>query len=323
MTSGAFRIGTRRSRLASWQAEWVAAALRAAHPGLAVEVIGIETLGDRDKSTALAGLGRTGVFTKEIEDALQGGRCDLAVHSFKDLATRLPAGLIVGAVPERADPRDALVSRRAVRFDELPRGALVGTSSLRRRALLLLRRPDLRVTELRGNVPTRLRAAGIDLADGRVPAGPPLDATLMALAGLARLGFHDHASEILDPAFFPPAPAQGALALQIRATDERAASLIAPLDHGPTRRAVAAERAFLATLEGGCHVPVGALAEVRGDDVRLAGMVVAPDGSRAVEGELTGRDAETVGRMLASDLKRRGAGELLASLAAVSSECGS
>jgi hydroxymethylbilane synthase len=316
MTAGAFRIGTRRSRLARWQADWVAGALRAAHPGLAVEVIGLETLGDRDKSTSLAGLGRVGVFTKEIEDALLHGRCDLAVHSFKDLATRMPDGLVLGAVPKRADPRDALVSRPGLGFDGLPPGALVGTSSLRRRSLLLLRRPDLRVVGLRGNVPTRLRAAGIDIADGRAPEGPPLDATVMALAGLARLGFEGHAGEVLEPAFFPPAPAQGALALQIRAGDDRARELVAVLDHEPSRRAVTAERTFLATLEGGCHVPVGALAEVRGVEVRLFGMVVEPDGSRAVEGELAGADPAELGRGLAMELKRRGADGILSRLAA-------
>jgi hydroxymethylbilane synthase len=322
MTARTFRVGTRRSRLARWQAEWVAGALRAAHPGLSVEIVGLETLGDRDKSTSLAGLGRPGVFTKEIEEALLDGRCDLAVHSFKDLATRLPEGLTVGAVPERADPRDALVSRRGGSLADLEPGALVGTSSLRRRALLLLRRPDLRVVPLRGNVPTRLRAAGIDLEDGREPAGPPLDATLMALAGLERLGLDRHASEALDPAFFPPAPAQGALALQIRSGDGHAGRLVAVLDHGATHRAVAAERAFLATLEGGCHVPVGALAVAWDTGVRLSGVIVEPDGSGVVEGERSGRDAEQVGRELALELKRRGADGILARLAAASPECG-
>lgn len=316
MSARVLRIGTRRSRLARWQAEWVAERLRAARPGIEIEVVGIETLGDRDKSTALAGLGRAGVFTKEIEEALLDGRCDLAVHSFKDLATAMPAGLIVGAVPERADPRDALISRGGSPLRDLEPGALVGTSSLRRRALLLYRRPDLRVRDLRGNVPTRLRAVGIDIDEGRDPQGPPLDATVMAMAGLIRLGHRDHAGEVLDPGFFPPAPAQGALAVQIREDDRELAVLAGLIDHRLSRLAVTAERAFLETMEGGCRAPIGALAEVAGGEVRLAGMLLSSDGCRAVAGERSGIDPAPVGRELALELKAGGGEEILACLAA-------
>jgi len=260
------------------------------------------------------------VFTKEIEEALLDGRCDLAVHSFKDLATAMPAGLIVGAVPERADPRDVLVSRRGSLFRDLEPGALVGTSSPRRRALLLHLRPDLRVRDLRGNVPTRLRAVGVDIDEGRDPRDPPLDAAVMALAGLQRLGFQRHAGEILAPDRFPPAPAQGALAVQIREDDARTGELAALIDHRPSRRAVTAERALLAAMEGGCHLPLGALAEIRGDDLRLFGMIVSPDGGRAVAGVRGGPDPLEVGQGLASELKRNGADEILARLATCATE---
>jgi hydroxymethylbilane synthase len=308
------RIGTRRSRLALWQTEWVAAELRALHPGLEVDIVPVQTLGDRDKATSLAGLGQVGVFTKEIEEALLDDRCDLAVHSYKDLATRLPDGLVLGAVPRRADPRDVLVSRSGRALDDLEPGSVVGTSSIRRRALLLNQRPDLRVAELRGNVPTRLRAVGVALDDGRAPSGERLDATLMALAGLVRLGLDRFATQILPVDRFLPAPAQGALALQIRGDDPEVAALLAPLDHPSTRRATAAERAFLAAMEGGCHVPLGALADADGGAVRLRGAIVHPAGERSVEGVRTGDDPLEVGRGLAAELRRRGADEILALL---------
>ncbi|MBW2275938.1 MAG: hydroxymethylbilane synthase [Deltaproteobacteria bacterium] len=314
VTSRRLRIGTRRSRLALWQTEWVATELRRLHPGLEVEVVPVQTLGDRDKATSLVGLGRVGVFTKEIEEALLDDRCDLAVHSFKDLATAFPDGLAIGAVPKRADPRDAIVSRSGKTLVELEPGSVIGTSSLRRRALILHRRPDLRVIGLRGNVPTRLRAVGVDLDEGKDPTGEPLDATVMALAGLSRLGLDRHASEVLPVDEFLPAPAQGALAIQIRADDQRSASVLAPLDHGPTRATTRAERAFLARMEGGCHVPLGAFAEIDGDRVRLAGIVVDPDGGHAVEGERSGKDPEELGQALAEELCGRGAAEILSSL---------
>jgi len=305
------RIGTRSSRLAMWQTEWVAAKLRRLHPGVEIEVVPIRTLGDRDRSTSLAAMGRVGVFTKEIEDALLDGRCDVAVHSYKDLATSLPDGLVLGAVPVRADPRDALASRSGLGLDDLEPGGLVGTSSPRRRALILHRRPDLRVADLRGNLPTRLRAAGIALDEGRDPEGEPLDAVVVALAGLERLGLTEHATEILEADSFPPAPAQGALAVEIRADDHRTAGIVSALDHGPTRWATAAERAFLIAMEGGCHLPLGALAETDGDRGRLDGAVIDPDGTSAVRGSASGRDPAEVGRSLAEELLGRGAAELL------------
>jgi hydroxymethylbilane synthase len=317
---GTIRIGTRRSALARWQSGWVAAELRRSWPRLEVEVVTLRTLGDRDRSTALSALGRAGVFTKEIEDALLDGRCDVAVHSYKDLATRLPEGLILAAVPQRADPRDALVSRSGLGLDDLPAGSVVGSSSLRRRAQLLELRRDLEVRNLRGNVPTRLAAAGLEVEGGRPPAGEPLDAALLALAGMTRLGLADRASEILAPERFLPAPAQGALALEVRADDRRALEAAAALDHWPSRRATAAERAFLAAMEGGCHAPIGALARLEGDELALDGALTQLDGLEAVRGTARGSDPELTGRSLAAELKSRGGERILAETAARLSE---
>jgi hydroxymethylbilane synthase len=298
-----------------WQTEWVAAELRRQHPEIVVEVVPIQTLGDRDKATSLAGMGQVGVFTKEIEDALLDGRCDVGVHSYKDLATKLPEGLLLGAVPARVDPRDALVSRAGLTLADLPAGSLVGSSSLRRRAMVLHHRPDLRITELRGNVPTRLRSVGVDIDEGKEPTDELLDATVMALSGLKRLGLDGHATEILPTERFLPAPAQGALAIECRGGDRRAVELLAVLDHRPTRRATAAERTFLALMEGGCHVPLGALASAEGDDVRLEGVVVDLDGSSAVRGAALGSDPQAVGTELAEQLKLKGAEDILARVA--------
>lgn len=305
------RIGTRRSKLAMWQAEHVAEILRRSHSSLGVEVVPIRTLGDRDRSSALASLGRTGVFTKELEEALTDGRCDAAVHSMKDLPTRLTAGLSLGAVLERADPRDALITRGGVPFSELRRGAVVGTSSLRRRAQILALRGDLEIRDLRGNVPTRLAAVGVVLDDGDVPPASGLDATILALAGLRRLGVAEHVTETLDPDRMLPAPRQGAIAVEIRAEDAETAELLMPLDHGPTRRVTAAESEFLERLGGWCHIPVGGLAEIAGGEIRMRGVVADTDGRTVLRGEASGGDPRRVGAELADDLKGRGAGEIL------------
>ena len=262
------RLGTRGSRLALTQSDWVADRLRASHPGLGVELIEIRTSGDIIQDVALGPEHGQAFFTKEIEDALLAGRIDLAVHSCKDLATAMPSGLILSALPEREDPRDVLVSRHGG-LDALPNGASVGTSSPRRKGFLRAARPDLDVRDQRGNVPTRLSATD----DGRV------DAVVLAAAGLARLGLSGRATAVLDPSVMLPAAAQGALALQVRAEDEHVLELTRVLDHGPTRLAVEAERACLRRLEAGCQAPVGALAFIDSEGLlRLDAAVVSPAG---------------------------------------------
>ena len=261
-------LGTRGSRLALTQSGWVADRLRALHPGIEVELIEIRTSGDIIQDVPLGPEHGQAFFTKEIEDALLAGRIDLAVHSCKDLATAMPAGLTLSALPEREDPRDVIVSPHGG-LDMLPKGASVGTSSRRRRGFLRAARPDLDVRDQRGNVPTRLRAAD----EGRV------DSVVLAAAGLARLGLAGRATAVLDPSIMLPAAAQGALALQVRADDDRLLDLTGVLDHAPTRVAVEAERACLRRLEAGCQAPVGALASIdAAGALRLDAAVVSPAG---------------------------------------------
>jgi hydroxymethylbilane synthase len=301
------RIGTRGSRLALWQADHVAARLRREHPGLGVERVVLSTAGDRVVDVALSKVGDKGLFTRELEEALVEGRVDVAVHSLKDLPTEMPDGLALGAVPEREDPRDALVGPFTGGLDGLPAGARVGTSSLRRRAQLLARRPDLRVVDLRGNVPTRLE---------KVERGE-CDAAVLALAGLRRLGLEHAAGCVLEPEEMLPAVGQGALAVQCRRGDSHVRALLGPLDHGPTRLAVAAERGLLARLEGGCQVPVGCLAAPLGTHLLVRGLVADVDGSVVVSGVLEDavRDepaATALGGRLAERLLEGGAREILA-----------
>jgi hydroxymethylbilane synthase len=300
------RIGTRASRLALWQADRVAELLRTAHPGLRVERVEMVTVGDRVLDTALSRIGDKGLFTRELEDALRAGRIDLAVHSLKDLPTELPEDLALGAVVEREDPRDALVSRAGCDFERLPAGARVGTSSLRRRAQILARRPDLVVVDLRGNVPTRL---------GKVARGDA-DAAVLARAGLVRLGLEARITQVLEPEALLPAVGQGALGVEVRRADERVARLIEPLDHAPSRLATVAERALLARLEGGCQVPVGALAESRNGRLRLRALVAGVDGRRLVRDEIEGAASDAaaaarLGTRLAERLLAAGAGAIL------------
>jgi len=300
------RIGTRGSRLACWQAEHVADRLRAAHPDLTVRVETFRTTGDRDRATPLAHLPGVGFFVKELEDALLAGETDLAVHSMKDVPTRVPDGLAVGeAVPERADPRDGLVSAGGLALDALPEGATVGTSSPRRRAMLLAARPDLAMTDLRGNVETRLRK----LADGAC------DATVLAMAGLDRLAQLDSRTVPLPTEAVVPAAGQGALGLEHRADDETVRGLIAVLDHAPSRQAVVAERTVLARLGAGCRTPIGALGRVdAAGRLRLDVYLLSPDGGRRLrqtaEAE-TGEAAEDLGRRAAEVLVADGAAEII------------
>lgn len=266
------RVGTRGSRLALWQADAVAAKLAAVHTGLDVQRIVVKTVGDRILDTPLSKIGDKGLFTKELEAALQQGEIDLAVHSLKDLPTKLPEGLVIGAILERDDPRDVLVSRSGKTLADLPPGAKIGTSSLRRRAQILARRPDLHVEDLRGNVPTRIEK----LERGEY------DAIVLARAGVVRLGLAPKITESIDPSVLLPAVGQGAIAVEVRGGDARMLALIAALDHPQTRLAVAAERALLARLEGGCQVPIGALATLEGSRLTLHGLVADLDGKRVV-----------------------------------------
>jgi hydroxymethylbilane synthase len=302
-TTSTLRIGTRASTLARVQTDLVAAAL-----GSAVEIVPIVTEGDRS-AAAITQLGGTGVFVSALRTALLAGEIDVAVHSYKDLPTAPADGIVIAAVPLREDPRDALVARTGAVLGELPAGSRVGTGSPRRAAQLRALGLGLEIVALRGNVDTRLRK----VADGEV------DAAVVALAGLRRLGRDDEVSEILDPIQVLPAPAQGALAVECRAADAPTAALLAVLDHPDSRVAVAAERALLAALEAGCSAPVGALAEIAegdaGPEVFLRGSVTALDGSDAVRLSATGptTDAEGVGRRLAAELLADGADTMMGS----------
>jgi hydroxymethylbilane synthase len=298
------RIGTRGSPLALWQARHIADRLRPLSAPRAVELVEIETAGDRVRDLALTQIGGDGVFTKEIQRALLAGAVDLAVHSLKDLPTTPVAGLVLAAVPPRGPAGDVFVSRRHRRFDELPAGAVVATSSLRRRAQALHRRPDLRLVNLRGNVETRLRKL----------QEQDLDAIILAQAGLERLGLAEHITGILDPVWMLPAVGQGALGLECRADDAETRALLEPLNDVPTRQAVLAERAVLRGLGGGCLVPIGAAGRVAGTQLSLRAVVLPPDGTRRVAAETAGRaaEAEALGQDLAQMLLASGARELLA-----------
>jgi hydroxymethylbilane synthase len=307
--SDIIRIGTRSSELALRQARLVQAALTA--HGLESELVTYKTVGDKRLDEPLSSIGAKGLFTKELETDLLKGKTHLAVHSLKDLPTDSPDGLLVAAVLEREDPRDALVVNgrlNAASLAELPRGSRVGTSSLRRRAQLLAARPDLEVAELRGNVPTRLKKVD----EGRVHAA------ILAAAGLHRLGAHQHISCYLDAPDWLPAAGQGAIAVQVRADDARVRELAEAMNDPSTMRAVQAERAFLAALEGGCQVPIGALAVPGegGGGPMLHGLIADIQGTRVVRGaiELDPNDPALCGIRLANQLRGEGASEILEGL---------
>lgn len=293
------RIGTRGSALALWQAEHVAARLRDLGQETTIEVI--VTTGDRVQDRRLEAVGGKGAFLKEIEEAMLARRVDLAVHSLKDVPVRLPDGLRLAATLERADPRDGFLSAGGQRLRALGAGARIGTTSLRRRALLRHVRPDLGLEDLRGNVDTRIRR----LREGRY------DAIVLAMAGLNRLGRADEVTEPLDPSVFVPAPGQGAIVLECRADDPETAGVAARLHHEPTARAVTAERTFLEALGGGCNVPLGAHASAEGEGLRLRAFVAPEEGEGLMRGEAAGGDAAELGRRLAGDFVARGAIELM------------
>ncbi len=297
------RIGTRGSPLALWQARHVAELLRPLAAPRPVEFVEIETSGDRIRDLALSQIGGDGLFTKEIQRALLSNTVDIAVHSLKDLPTTHVAGLSLAAVPERGPAGDAFVSKMYARFDQLPQGATVGTSSLRRRSQALHRRPDLHLVDLRGNVDTRLRK----LEEQR------LDAIVLAEAGLLRLGLHSVVTELLDPQWMLPAIGQGALGLECRSQDVPVLDLLDRLNHRATRQAVLAERALLRGLGGGCLVPIGASTRIVGERLHLRGAVLSTNGDRRIMAEHEGdaSDAEAIGRQLAEILLTSGAAELL------------
>jgi hydroxymethylbilane synthase len=297
------RIGTRGSRLALVQTRSIVDALRENHPGAEVDLEIIQTQGDKILDRPLSAIGDAGVFIKEIETALLEERVDLAVHSMKDLPSRVTEGLALAATTERVDPRDALVSRSASSLEALPRGGTVATGSLRRRSQLLALRPDLRVEDLRGNVPTRLEKFDRSA----------WDAILLAGAGLERLGLASRIRSYVPIETMLPAVGQGALALETRASDRALAETVAFLSHAPTERAVAAERSFLARLEGGCRVPIGAYGEIRESRMLLRGYVGAVDGSRYLRREIEGdaSRAEDLGSELAEAMLGEGAAEII------------
>ncbi|MEG0603026.1 MAG: hydroxymethylbilane synthase [Acinetobacter sp.] len=301
------KIATRQSPLALWQAEHIRARLNALYPDLTVELVKFVTQGDKILDTPLAKIGGKGLFVKELEAALLDGRADLAVHSMKDVPMHLPEGLTLAVICEREDPLDAFVSNHYMHFDELPLGAKVGTSSLRRKCQILQLRPDIEIVDLRGNVGTRLSK----LDDGLY------DAIILASAGLKRLGLADRIRHCLAPIMSLPAVGQGALGLECRSDDAELLKLIAPLQHEETSICVRAERAFNAYLEGGCQVPIAGYATLLNDDqLQIEGRVGSVDGQTLLKEQLVGEiaNAEQLGEQLAQRLLAQGAGELLKAL---------
>lgn len=296
------RIGSRGSRLALWQAEFIRKRLGDSF-GVAAEVVVIKTSGDRFASAPVNAMGLKGIFIKELEDALLEARVDLAVHSMKDVPTEIPRGLAFPAIAKREDPRDCLVSRRGETLEALPRGARIGTSSLRRQSQLRRFRPDFELRELRGNVDTRL---------AKLEAGE-FDAIVVAKAGIDRLGVADKISEVIPPEILLPAVGQGALGVEAREADGELAGLLAALDDAETRAAVAAERALLAELEGGCQVPLGAWARFEGGALVLEACVLSADGAEHLRRGATGSriEPEALGRRLGQELLDAGAGRIL------------
>lgn len=303
MSDNIIRIATRKSPLALWQAEFVKAELLKLHPGLQVELVKMVTQGDKILDTPLAKVGGKGLFVKELEVGMLEGEADIAVHSMKDVPVEFPEGLHLAVICEREDPRDAFVSNNYNSIDELPKGAKVGTSSMRRECQLRANRPDLEILSLRGNVNTRLKK----LDDGEY------DAIILASAGLKRLGFESRIKHSIDPLVSLPAIGQGAVGIECRSNDKRINNLIAPLNHEETSIRVRAERAMNSRLEGGCQVPIGGYAVIEHGVILLRGLVGKPDGTQIIRGDISGKpeDAEELGTVLADDLLSRGAKEIL------------
>lgn len=300
------KIGTRQSALALWQAEYVAKCLRKKYPGLRVELVKMTTKGDRILDAPLSKIGGKGLFTKALETAMLERRTDIAVHSLKDMPAIVPEGLAIACITKRFDPGDAFVSNKYDRFDQLPRGAVIGTSSLRRKAQLLALRPDLTIRDLRGNVNSRL---------AKLDAGE-YDAVILACAGLKRLGFGDRIKEVVSQEDLLPAVGQGALAIEAREGDEEVLDLIKFLNDEDTRTAANLERSFLARVEGGCQVPVGVYAQVKDGSIEAEAVIASLDGAKVYRGKITGSLAEApaLGRQLAESLLADGALKIMQEL---------
>jgi len=300
------RIATRKSRLAVWQAEAVAAQLQNLHPELKVELVGMSTQGDRVLDSPLAKIGGKGLFVKELEDGLLDGRADIAVHSMKDVPMAFPPQLHLHVILRREDPRDAFISNRFESLAALPPDARIGTSSLRRQCQIMAQLPGARILELRGNVNTRL---------AKLDAGN-FDAIILAAAGLKRLGLEDRIREYISTEWSLPAIGQGAIGIECRRDDPRINALIAPLDDPDTNTRVLAERAINARLNGGCQVPIAGFAQLTGKEIFIRGLIGYPDGHRIIHGQARGEvaDAEPLGREVAELLLAQGAGAILAAL---------
>ncbi len=306
MTAGIIKIGTRGSKLALWQANWVRSSFQKLDPSLDVELVIIKTKGDKILDVPLAKIGGKGLFVKEIEEALLDGSIDLAVHSMKDMPAEIPKNLCIGAIPERENPFDVLVSGSGLNFSQLGSGARIGTSSLRRSSQLLHQRSDIQILPLRGNLDTRIKK--LDLGE--------MDAIILAAAGIRRLGFEDRITEYLDENIMLPAVGQGALCLEIRADDAFTADLTSKLDHYETRVTVLGERAFLKKLEGGCQVPIAAFGKITNKSFSLCGLVADVEGKSLLKETLSGdnESSESIGIELANRLLSMGAKEILEDL---------
>ncbi len=296
-------IGTRGSALALWQANWVKSGLISRHPSLSVDLSIIKTKGDMILDVPLAKVGGKGLFVKEIEEALKDGRIDMAVHSMKDMPAEIPDGLCIAAVPERESPCDVLISRNNIPLSQLPKGARIGTSSLRRASQLRFARPDIEIVPLRGNLNTRIQKLETEA----------LDAVVLAAAGVKRLNLEEKISEYIDFDVLLPAVGQGALCIESRQEDPDTLALVRILDHALTHQSIIAERAFLHRLEGGCQVPMAAYGTINGEELTLTGMVAEIDGSGIIKDVITGpaADAHQIGTNLAERLIRQGANDIL------------
>lgn len=299
-------VGTRDSALAMWQTNWVVDNLRKHNPDYSFRILSLKTQGDKILDVALAKIGDKGLFTKELEVGMLEGNIDLAVHSMKDLPTVLPEGLKIGCICERVDPRDVVISRHGKTLGELPEGARVGTSSLRRCAQLLKFRPDLQLEPLRGNLNTRM--AKLERNN--------LDAIVLAAAGVERMGWKDRITEYLSPDVSLPAVGQGSIGIEIREDDREVHEIVAKLNHFPSQAAITAERAMLRKLEGGCQIPIGSLGTVTGDKLTLEGVVAGLDGKELIKASVSGPvdDAAVLGQQLADKLIEMGADQILKSV---------
>ncbi|MCD4777696.1 MAG: hydroxymethylbilane synthase [Desulfobacterales bacterium] len=306
------KIGTRGSKLALWQANWVKSALISINPSLSVDLIIIKTKGDKILDVPLAMVGGKGLFVKEIEEALLDGRIDLAVHSMKDMPAEIPLGLCIGAVPKRETPNDVLISKNGLLFSELISGSRIGTSSLRRSAQLRHARPDIVILPLRGNLDTRLKKLETE----------NMDATILAAAGVKRLNYESRITEYLDENIMLPAVGQGALCIEIRENDAEIEPIVTALDHQKTRSAVIGERAFSNCLEGGCQVPIAAYGKIEKNIFTLSGLVADIDGKTILKKTLSGpvEQSESIGVKLADSLISMGAKKILENIKAGTNE---